>query len=361
MTFFELLRLLRHYWRMMIACVAACFLLGALAFLVLPHRYEAVASIMVNDPSGTVSNVSLMGTVDMMAAEYITDDKDAPVIIEGTAKTSTSQIYTLRVVADDARVSLETANEVTSQIAEKARSVYEQLDMLEQSGVGISSLEASALEGGDGAQGSRILEDLLPWRTYSFCEFEVRGAEKSELIGLGVLSTLVIALVGGLRVGVCLTTLVASVKRPVHPGQKLDGSYGIPVFDFDEKGAADRAAAFAARISNSSPRTVCLVPARDGKLECVQGQLYRAAECLAVEAERVGAATHADGFRIASVMKFCVSLPLSQGPQALCLATESDVVLVCARWWKDSYFDLEKAIENFAVAGVEVDGIVLFS
>lgn len=109
--------------------------------------------------------------------------------------------------------------------------------------------------------------------------------------------------------------------------------------------------------------TVCVVPASDSSASRqVAEELYSAANAAGINTEIFKADSHAEYlYTDTALADFNIidCAPLSQGMGAAYLSRNADVVILAVCQWSDSAKEIEAILNEFTIAGISPDGVVL--
>lgn len=365
MTLLELCQLVRHYWKLSVCIPVACALAAALLSVCLPPKYEASASITVNDPSNNVPVASMVAVVDDLMqsriAPYSTRDSE----IQASAKvgtTTASQTVTLTIEGPDEFESVEIANDIASSVAEDARKVFESLqeasdaELADLSALNTSDDVASVLSG-------TILQDTLgPDCTFEFCSFTVTDAVEAENANLGLLPMLLVGLVGGFLLALFVVVVINMTTAPIRGRGEIEAALDLPVLNSGAPSSSGDKLWANIQFAQSGPiDSICLVPLEGGSAAIcaseLQAAISRTGRTATVEDVEVFVSQtikdHSDALSIFQ----CKSLDVSA--EAVYCAHAATVTVICAREWDDTLVALEGAVKELTLAKANVLGVAL--
>lgn len=204
MTVMELLAAAKHYWKMCVAIVVACTLAAACVFgFVLEPQYEATSSIIVMDPSGSVSTTTLTTVVNDCVAQYGSAEGDSS-IASSVGTGAKSQTVSITVEESLPEEAIRVANQAAQYAAEEAQNYFDSLEERRQKVL----VEDNSVV--DGSNESLFIQQQSE-RSYAFCDFIAKDATGASAAGMGVAKGTAIGFLFGFCVALC--ALVARLIR----------------------------------------------------------------------------------------------------------------------------------------------------
>lgn len=365
MTLFELLKLVKHYWKMITAASLSCAIAAALlSMLVVPARWEASATITASDPSGTVPTSSLVAVVNSLvqdeAAAY--SSEDAP--IQVTVKIDTalaSQPITITAEGSDEGECVHLANSIATKATADASALFANLEKINQEGRADLKSLSDASDVAGVLSGSLLQEVIGTDRTFEYCSFLVNEAIYGKESGFGTAMLTLLGLAGGLLVSLLVVTGIDLVKRPVTGRGDIEEVTTLPVLSSSFSDSDDeRLWTNISFVSDEPLQSLCLVPLASDSASSVANNLVAAAVASGTSASLF--AVH-DGFCTENLegdgLTVALCPPISSDVAALYCAHKAQATVVVVRAWKDSLRDLVNALQELNGIKAQVLGIAL--
>ncbi len=363
MTLYELIKLMRHYWKLIVGVTLSCAFAAALISLfVLPHKYEASATITASDPSGTVPTSSLLAVANNLVQSeiepYLT--KGAEMEVSAQVDTSLASLpITITAEGSNEEECVEFVNAIASEATTKAIAVFQAFEEANKEG----RVDLSVLSDADDVAGvlsGSLLQDVIGTdRTFEFCSFWVTEATHGEESGPGMAVLTLLAFFGGLLASILVVIGVDLVKKPIIGRKDVEELTSLPVLNGPFGGEACLWAnvTFAAE---GSPRSLAVVPLSHAPAQLWAERFVKAsasaASFVVLEAAGqgpCGASSERDG----AVVTVCP--PLSDDAAAVYCAHDAQCTVVLARLWRDSLGELDEVLRELALAQANVIGVVL--
>lgn len=347
MTLLDVLKLMRHYIKLVVAVVVACTLAGVglgIAKAGLGNaEYTAEAVLTVSEPTATVSATELMPLAQAIATNVVAENSAGGVSIS-QAYDLTARTISFTAVAGSEAESIEAANGAAAQTAEETSAVLQ--GMADQYRAELATEEA----GGSGASGGSMTFGLSERNRAAALEmvsFTVNDASqatsnsgKSTAVKYGL-----VGLLGGLFVAICIVVIIDLVKSPLKGHEDIDKCFDAPVLaEGDARGLGDRLWANVQFAVGETPHSVCLVPVGQPIPQGVESSLASAV-----------AATDANDVSIVDCS------PLDKSMNAAYVARDAGVTVICAIPWRDSLHQVADTLRELDLARAKVAGIALIS
>ncbi len=367
MTFLDLMRLIKHFWVLIVASSLACAMLAVgLSALAIPSKYEAVATLTSTDPSGNVTADVLISTVTPIAQQVAAEaTPGVSVTVEGPKSGATAaeqRVITFSAAGDNADDCVGAANAAAQETASRVAAIFLELED-NQSTKRESALEILEDVGEDDTRTEALLEAIIIDREYSHCDFIVSEAAEAERKGLGASKLALVAFLGGLVLCIAAVVVFDMLKRPIKAREDIEAYGDLPLLSWPlPAGEGEVLWANLLAKTDEFPREVALVPlSEDGSPEIAK------ALCAAARNRGVGAGlTINKGEGALSVpaeksesLRVIACRPISLDASTIYCVRDAGVVVVCARLWRDGLGALENVLEELETAGVRPAGIAL--
>lgn len=313
MTFSDLIKLIRHYLKLVIALPLACALVTLVVFLLMPPQYEAKASLANDVPLDVVS-----GYANNVATEQSRSDV---VVTATTAAASHSIIF-----------KAESAN-------------YDQC-------VEAANTAAHAL--GD------ELHAINP-------AFMVDISEATSAIDTSVSASkmALVALLAGLFIAICVVLIIDLVKTPIRSEDDIEALSDLPVVSvIPSRDSGERLLANIRFVADKTPSVIAVVPVGLLGTAVVCADLMSALERSSIATNRVKGGAHEEALKVEhqpGTVTIIECSSLTEGMGAAYLAKEADITVVCVREWADSRKALAKVVGELRLARANVAGVVFLT
>lgn len=340
MTAMELLAAAKHYWKMCVAIVVACTLAAACVFgFVLKPQYEATSSIIVMDPSGSVSTTTLTTVVNDCVAQYGSEEGDSS-IASSVGTGAKSQTVAITVEESLPEEAIRVANQAAQYAAEEAQNYFDSLEERRQKVL----VEDNSVV--DGSNESLFIQQQSE-RSYAFCDFIAKDATGASAAGMGVAKGTAIGFLFGFCVALCALVARLIRRTPVVSKSSLGGMVGCaPVLQVAENGGGgDRLWAMLEFGVDAPISSVALLPVDKANTESLSNALAAAAR----SDRQVPTPT------FVACSAWCQS---SAGAVSL---HDADTTVVCVKRWRDSVRDVAATLNELSYMKVSVGAIALIS
>lgn len=340
MTVMELLAAAKHYWKMCVAIVVACTLAAACVFgFVLKPQYEATSSIIVMDPSGSVSTTTLTTVVNDCVAQYGSAEGDSS-IASSVGTGAKSQTVSITVEESLPEEAIRVANQAAQYAAEEAQNYFDSLEERRQKVL----VEDNSVV--DGSNESLFIQQQSE-RSYAFCDFIAKDATGASAAGMGVAKGTAIGFLFGFCVALCALVARLIRRTPVVSKSSLGGMVGCaPVLQVAENGGGgDRLWAMLEFGVDAPISSVALLPVDKANTESLSNALAAAAR----SDRQVPTPT------FVACSAWCQS---SAGAVSL---HDADTTVVCVKRWRDSVRDVAATLNELSYMKVSVGAIALIS
>lgn len=310
MTLLDLLKLIRHYLKLVIILPIVCAVLTAAVFVFMPSTYTAKATLLTN------GDIALAGGYIQSAAAVYSQNG-----IEVTSKTDTSyKTITVTAQGNDYGGCIAAANATVLAAAEGYRNVNSQIS--------VTTNEATF----------------------------------AENTGSSMPKTVLAALLAGFFVAICIVIIIDVVKAPIKSRNDIEAVSNLSVIGtIPNLDRGERLLANIRFLREELPSVIAVVPVglSGGTLTCAE--LSSAFERAGIAVTRIKGNPHAEGLnhtRLPGVVALVECAPLSQGMGAAYIAKEADMTILCASEWQDSCKALTFVVEELNFAKAKLGGVV---
>lgn len=314
MTLLDLLQLIKRFIKLVVIIPVVCALVALVVMLVMPKDYQAVATI-------TASNeVAAAGGIATTAASEASNNGIA---VKAATNANAKQI-TLTAEGHNAQGVQEAANSAAQSAANRAQ------------------------------------------ESFSAQTFKVATASAAKDVSQSPFKTALIALFAALFVVICGIVVWDMIRRPIKNKDNLEEVAQAPVIgQLSTRDHGEKLFANVRFVAKDALNTVCIVPVDDPSASRqVAEEIYGTASMLGINTEMFKADPHAEYLYTDTALadlNLVDCAPLSQGMGAAYLSRNADVVILAVRQWSDSAKEIEAIINEFSIAKVELDGVVLLS
>lgn len=313
MTFYDFMRLMRHYIKMIIVVPVICVVLTILVLLVAPPTYVAQATLLTN---GDIALIG--GYAQNEAATFSQND------ITVTSETDVAyRTITVEAEGKDYGGCIAAVNAAVL----AAAADYRQVDTTSA----VTTNEATTAE------------SLTP------------SIPKTALVAFFV----------GLFLAVFIVVLIDMVKAPIKSRSDVESTAELPVIGTIPD--LDRGERLLANIRFSSDdpiTTIAVVPTGLTGATLTCAELTSAFEHSGVPVSRIPGNPHAEGFNhvpMPGIVTIVECAPLSEGMGAVYIAKEADLTVLCVNEWSDSKKTLANVVEELTFAQANIAGAVLLT
>lgn len=313
MTLLDLMKLIRHYLKLVVVVPVICAIVACVAVLVAPPTYIAKATLLTN------GDVALAGGFAQNEAQIYSKNG-----IAVTSSTETAyKTITITATGSDYGGCIAAANATVLAAADDYREANNQGS--------VSTNEATTAEN------------------------DSPGLPKIALM----------ALLAGLFIAICIVVLIDIVKAPIKSRSDIETVAELPVVGaIPNRDRGERLLANIRFQADEQPGTIAVVPTgiAGGALTCAE--LVSAFEHAGVTVSRVQGSAHAQGLNaisIPGVVTIVECAPISEGMGAVYIAKDCDITLVCATEWSDSRRALKSIVDELRFAKARLGGVVFLT
>lgn len=333
----DLLAAAKHYWKMCVAIMAACSLVAACVFgFVLKPQYEATSSIVVVDPSGSVSTTALTTVIIDRATQYGLTECDSSIVSSvGTGAKSQTVFVTVEESSPESAVLV--ANQAAQYAAEGAENYFASLEERRQEVLAENNSAA------DGA-GESLLIQQQGEHSFAFCDFIVQEATEASVVGIGFVKGAAAGLFLGFCVALCVLVVRLIRRTPVVSKFSLRGMNGVPVLQVTESGSgSDRLLPILEFGTDAPISCIALLPVDHARVELLRDAIA----VIARKDERYPMPT------------FVACPAWSQSSAGATALHDADATVVCVKRWEDSACDVASTLDELGYMKVSIGAIVL--
>lgn len=367
MTFLDLMRLIKHFWVLIVVASLACAALAfGLSTLAIPSKYEATATLTSTDPSGNVTADVLMSTVTPIAQQVATETASGvSVTVEGPKSGATAaeqRVLTFSAVGGNPDDCVGAVNAAAQETAARVAVIFLELED-NQSTKRESALEILGDVGEDDPRTEALLEAIIIDREYSHCNFIVSEAMEAERKGLSASKLALVAFFGGLVLCIAAIIVFDLIKRPIKTREDIEAYDDLPLLSWPlPAGEGEMLWVNLLAKTDELPCEVALVPLSEGGSLEIANALCTAARSHGVKAELTTnegetapsvSATKPEGLRVIACR------PINLDASTVYCIRDAEAVVVCARLWRDGLDSLDDVLRELETSGVRPVGIAL--
>lgn len=366
LTLLDLLRLIRHYWKVVILLPLFCALVALLISFALPSKYEASSTITASDPSNNVSPATLVSVVnDFLHSEiapYTVSDSAVKATINlGEGPSEQTLVLTIEGPSEDECVAL--ANSLVARAADSSRKMFELLQEANEEGLADLSALNSSEDVASVLSGSILQNSLGSDRTFEFCSFLVGDAVEAERVGYSKVLLTLAGFALGLFLAVLIVLIIDALKNPIRSCDEIEGGLSLPILAHEDMPHfGDQLWANIQFLAEERVDSICLVPLSGDTAKVCANALEEAMAKVGQFAEIQNAPKDKPIQKSEQGDQHCVVYccePLEDGIGAAYCAHTSSVTVVCARLWNDSRKELFAAIHELSFARANIAGTIL--
>ncbi len=313
MALSDLIKLIRHYLKVVVAIPLVCIVLSVLVVLIMPPTYVAKSVLL------TSGDVALAGGFAQSEATFYSQDG-----IEVTTSTESSRrMINIEAEGTDYGGCIAAANATVLAAADACRAA--------SNTVTVTTNEA----------------------TYA------------EVASLSVPKVAFMALAFGLIVAFCFIVIVDAVKTPIKSKKDIEAVSSLPVIGtIPNRDRGERLLANIRFITDEPPKTIAVVPTGHVGASLTCAEVAIAFENAGFPASRVQGSAHAQGIgttALPGIVSIIECPPLSEGVGAIYIAREADITILCVREWTDSRKALKSVEDELNFAKANIGGVVFLA
>lgn len=365
MTARSVLKLARHYAKMIVIITVVCIALGV-AFGVARaslgnQEYTAESTLTISEPTGLISASELMPLARAVAANVVAEEREDGVSLSYES-VLVDRAITFVAAAPTEKLSIETANaaakkaaeEVSLQLGEMAASYR---DNAESTDFDSAKSDTDVLFFKSSQEDRAIALEMVSFTVNDASQALVNSG-RSSAVKFGM-----VGFVGGLIVSLCALVLINYIRRPVMDGDELERSFGIPVL---AKTASDN---FGARLwanikfsAESVPSSICLIPTGEDEEPVATDPLVEAIALEGGHVERLEPARYDSMAEDAGDEILVVDcMPVTKDVKTIYSAHKASAVVLEVVQWKDCIENVKGSVRELRLADANVLGFVLKS
>lgn len=313
MTLSDFLKLIRHYFKLILIVPIACVVVSSIFVFLMPSSYVARATLL------TSGDIALAGGF-AQAAAIANSQND----IEVTTTTNTSyRTITIEAEGSDYGGCIAAANATVLAAADDCKRVNDQ--------VSISANQAT------------IAEKISP------------SLPKVAIISLGI----------GLFASICVVLIIDLLKKPIKSRRDVEAASGLPVIGvIPTRDRGERLLANIRFSSEEQPTSIAVVPAGLTGVTLTCAELMSAFEHAGISVTRMKGNAHAQSLNsvaLPGITTIVECASLNEGMGAVYIAKDADITILCATEWVDSCDALAAVVEELRFAKATLCGVVFLS
>lgn len=352
MTLLDVLKLGRHYIKMVVIVVVVCTLAGAglgVAKAGLGNaEYSAEAVLTISEPTATVSAGELMPLAQAIATNVVAENSSDGVTVSQTYDLA-SRTIAFTAVASSETESIEAANNAARQTADETAALLREI--ADQYRSEIQSEESAESKELDGTVTFGLSERNRA-AALEMVSFTVNDASQAA-INSGkstVLKYMLVGFVGGLLLDLCLVSVINFTKRPLKSQRELEECLRLPVLAKTSDSAfAQRLGLALGCMTDDKTASACIL-----LVGCHDSQFHNARESFVEEMASASKVT-VNGKEIS--MEVCA--PFDQCIESMLVAHNSQIVVLVASPWVNTLTEIEETVAILDVLKANLVGSVL--
>lgn len=348
MTLLDVLKLARHYIKMVVIVVVVCTLAGAglgVAKAGLGNaEYSAEAVLTISEPTATVAAGELMPLAQAVATNVAAESSEGDVAVSQKYDLAARTVSFTAVASSEAE-SIEAANSAARQTANEIATLLQ--EMADQYRSEIQAEESAEAKELDGAVTFGLSERnrAAALEMVSFTVNDASQAASNSGKSMAAKYALV-GFLGGVFLVFCILVIIDLVKAPLKDRSDAEKEFNLPVLaEGRASDIGDRLWANIQFVGDKAPESVCLFPVHQPIAMSIELSLTKAIS---------DAGALANGRVIVAACP-----PLSDGMEGVYAARGADATVVCAARWDDSRHDAADVLRELSLAQAQVAGIVL--
>lgn len=347
MTLLEILKLARHYIKIVVIVVVIGTMVGIGLGIAKDGfngtEYAAESVLTVSDPTATVAAGELMPLARSVANNVVAERSAEDIVISQKYDLA-SRTISFTAVSGDETESIAAANSAAVQTAEQTAALLQEMaDRYRSEITAEESVESDEFDG-----------------TVTFGLSERNRAAALEMVSFTVNDALQAAsnssnntavkyglagFLGGLFLAICIMLIINYAKAPLKGREDVEKCFDIPVLaEGNARSLGDRLWANVQFVIGGIPHSVCLVPVAEAVPQEIE--------------ESLSSAIAANGGRDVSAV---ACLPLGKSMDAAYVARDADATVVCAVLWRDSLRQVAYTLRELELAQAKVTGMVLIN
>lgn len=312
MTLLDLLQLIKRFIKLVVIIPVVCALVALVVMLVMPKDYQAVATITASGEAAATGGI---------AVTTASEASNNGVVTKADTNTNIKQI-TLTAEGHNTQAVIDAVNGAAQSAANRA-------------------------------------QELFPTQT-----FKVTDAISATDVSQNPFKVALIVFFATVFLIICGIVAWDMVRRPIKSNSDFEQVAQAPVIgQLPAHDHGEKLLANVRFVAKNRLNTVCVVPASDSSASRqVAEELYSAANAAGINTEIFKADSHAEYlYTDTALADFNIidCAPLSQGMGAAYLSRNADVVILAVRQWSDSAKEIEAILNEFTIAGISPDGVVL--
>ena len=346
MTLLDILKLTRHYIKIVVVVVVASAMVGMGLGIVKAAfnntEYTAESVLTVSDPTATVAAGELM-PLTRAVADNVVAERSAEDVVISQRYDLASRTISFTVVSGDEAESIAAANSVAAQTAEQTAALLQEMaDRYRSEITAEESVESGEFDGTVTfglSERNRAALEMVSFTVNDALQ-AASSSDNSTAVKYGLVGFL-----GGLFLAICIMVIIDLAKAPLKGREDVERCFDVPVLaEGNARSLGDRLWANTQFAIGEIPHSVCLVPAAETVPQGIE--------------ESLSSAIAANGARDVLVV---ACLPLGKSMDAAYVARDTDATVVCAVPWRDSLRQVADTLRELELAQAKVAGIVLIN
>lgn len=313
MTISDLIKLIRHYIKLIVVIPVICAVIAATAILIMPQTYIAKATLLTN------GDLALAG---------------------GYAQTQAASFS-------------QNGIEVTSTVQTAYRTIVVEAEGNDYGGC-IAAANATVLAAADDCRSANNQSSV-----------STNEASSAAVSSPSLLKTAIVAFLAGLLIALCVVLLIDAIRTPIKSRSDIESTSDLPVIgSIPNRDRGERLLANIRFLSDEQPSTIAIVPTglTGGTLTCAE--IMTSFEHSGIAVSRVQGSPHAQGLNVVSrsgIVTLVECAPITEGMGAVYIARDADMTILCATEWVDSRKMLLATVEELRFAKAKLGGVVFLT
>lgn len=348
MTLLDVLKLVRHYIKMVVAVVVICTLAGAGLGVVKADlgnaEYTAEAVLTISEPTATVAAGELMPLAQAIATNVVAENSSDGVAVSQKYDLAARTI-SFTAVANSEVESVEAANSAARQTADETAALLQEMANQYRSEIQVEeSAEAKELDGAVAfglSERNRAAALEMVTFTVNDASQAASNSGKSTAVKYALVGFL-----GGVFLALCIVIIIDLVRVPLKGRDDIEKNFDLPILaEGCAAGIGGRLWANIQFAADKAPQSICLLPVHKLVVAPIETALVGA----------IAKMPASSGGEIA-----VEAYPaLGDNMEGAYAARDADVTVLCAALWDDSLCDVADSLRELGLAQADVCGIVL--
>jgi capsular polysaccharide biosynthesis protein len=350
MTFLDLLRLLKHFYKVvLVVVIVGTVATAGVAKVIEKPSYTATATISATDPTGTISQTALMSVLTPNVNKEIAANTSGVSVTSKVGTGNDAQTLTLTATGANAEACVEAVNAIANAAAADSKAAYDEIDRTKNDNQALKNSEI--LESlSDSGEAAEIILQALAAENASYCDFAVVPATAASQSN-GFLKLVLVGFAGSCFIALFLVVLIDLIKRPLKSEDDIKENFELPIIGSPkDANLGNRVWGNVCFALNKQPQEVAIIPAgASSTAQSLGTQMLEAVTHNNTPASNVSAAT--------PTINSCA--PINQSTQTLYEAKKADAVIVVTTLWATSLNDVADTLASLQLGNVKVLGVVI--